>query len=339
MSAAEADPRVHDAVIVGAGLAGLVAATALAADGADVVLLDKGPGAGGRLATRRVEGATFDHGAQFFTVRSEDFAHLVEGWRDAGVALRAWSHGLPRAPSAVAGPEAVEIPADGHPRYVVEEGMNALARHLAEGLDVRERRRVSRADAVDGRWRLSVEGMRAREVVEGRRLLLTPPVPQSLALLPPDAPRAEELTELAYAPCVALLAVLSAPPLLPWPGGVQVTDGPIGWLADNQRKGVSVRPALTAHATDAESAVLADLDDATAAARLGSHVAPWLGDGRPVAVQVKRWRYARPLSPHPERAVATDVDGARLVFAGDAFGEARVEGAARSGLAAAQRLV
>ena len=338
MSAVDRDPKIHDVVIVGAGLAGLVAATVLAADGADVVLLDKSRSAGGRLATRRVEGATIDHGAKFFTVRSDAFARLVEGWRVAGMPLRAWSHGLPRAPSALAGPEAVEIPTDGHPRYVVDGGMNALAHHLADRLEVRERRRVSRADTVDGRWRLSVEGMRAREVVEGRRLLLTPPVPQSLALLPPDAPRAEELTDLAYAPCVSLLAVLSAPPALPWPGGVQVTDGPISWLADNQRKGVSVRPALTAHATDAESAALADLDDATAAARLGSHVAPWLGEGRPVAVQLKRWRYARPLAPHPERAVTTDIDGAPLVFAGDAFGEARVEGAARSGLAAAQRL-
>ncbi|MFO8075916.1 MAG: FAD-dependent oxidoreductase [Egibacteraceae bacterium] len=338
MSAADRDPHVHDVVIVGAGLAGLVAATALAADGADVVLLDKSRSAGGRLATRRVEGATLDHGAQFFTVRSEAFAGLLEAWRAAGMPVRAWSHGLPQAPSVAAGPAAVDIPADGHPRYIVDGGMNALAQHLAERLEVRERRRVSRADAVDGRWRISVEGLRAREVVEGRRLLLTPPVPQSLALLPPDAPRAEELTDLGYAPCVSLLAVLSAPPALPWPGGVQIADGPIGWLADNQRKGLSVRPALTAHATDAESTVLADLDDATAAARLGSHVAPWLGDGRPVAVHVKRWRYARPLLPHPERAVSTDVDGALLVFAGDAFGEARVEGAARSGLAAAERL-
>ena len=57
--------------IVGAGLAGLMAGRTLAEAGHEVVLLDKGRSPGGRLATRRIGEATLDHGAQFFTVRSE----------------------------------------------------------------------------------------------------------------------------------------------------------------------------------------------------------------------------------------------------------------------------
>jgi predicted NAD/FAD-dependent oxidoreductase len=50
-------------VVVGAGLAGLTAARSLVAGGHDVLVLDKGRSPGGRMATRRIGGATFDHGA------------------------------------------------------------------------------------------------------------------------------------------------------------------------------------------------------------------------------------------------------------------------------------
>ena len=65
---------------------------ALQAGGMAVTLLDKGRGPGGRMSTRRVTTAlgeaSFDHGAQYFTVRDPDFARCVEQWRAKGVAAR-----------------------------------------------------------------------------------------------------------------------------------------------------------------------------------------------------------------------------------------------------------
>ena len=113
----------YDTLIIGAGLSGLLAARTLAGAGHDVTVLDKGRGPGGRLATRRMGDATLDHGAQFFTVRSEPFAAMVHGWQAAGLVYE-WCRGfLPGG--------------DGFPRYAVHGGMNALAKHLAIGLDVR----------------------------------------------------------------------------------------------------------------------------------------------------------------------------------------------------------
>ena len=66
--------------IIGAGLAGLIAGRELFRGGADVIVFDKGRSPGGRLATRRIGGATLDHGAQFFTVRSPAFAAQVADW-------------------------------------------------------------------------------------------------------------------------------------------------------------------------------------------------------------------------------------------------------------------
>ena len=58
--------QTTDVLVVGAGMAGLIAARELLRAGLSVLVLDKGRGVGGRLASRRIEGATFDHGAQAF---------------------------------------------------------------------------------------------------------------------------------------------------------------------------------------------------------------------------------------------------------------------------------
>ena len=51
-------------VIVGAGIAGLLAARRLRTAGCDVLVLEKSRGFGGRMATKRVGAAVFDQGAQ-----------------------------------------------------------------------------------------------------------------------------------------------------------------------------------------------------------------------------------------------------------------------------------
>ncbi len=55
-----------DVAVVGAGMAGLSAARALAEAGRQVVVVDKGRGFGGRMATRRLGTAVFYNGAQYF---------------------------------------------------------------------------------------------------------------------------------------------------------------------------------------------------------------------------------------------------------------------------------
>ena len=311
---------------------GLLAVGALHELGRRAVVLEAAKSLGGRIATRHIDGHVLDAGAQFFTVRSERFTALVEGWLREGIAAE-WSRGFLNARG--------ERADDGHPRYRGVAGMAALPEHLARGVPVRLGVPVARVDpeGEDG-WRVETT---TGETIRGRSLLLTPPVPESLALvdagtygLPPE--QRLELEQVRYAPCITVLAVLDGPSGLSEPGGVQVKGEPIDWLADNHLKGVSPRASsITIHSSPAfarERWGRADDEVADSLLRAaGRHVR-----ARAVETRVLRWPFSQPTEPYPEACLQCR-SRPPLVFAGDAFGGPRVEGASLSGLAAADRLL
>ena len=183
---------------------------------------------------------------------------------------------------------------------------------------------------------------------ESDSVILSPPVPQSLALcdngwLPVPDHALSALREIAYAPCLALLVTLDGPSAVPPPGGIQLGPGddPVfTFVGDNLAKGISDVSALTLHANDAVSAAHFDDDEDDLRALLLAAARPYVGDAGLVEVEVVRWRYARPSVQHPAACLATEpIAGTTLVFAGDAFGDAKVEGAALSGLAAAEAVL
>ena len=218
--------------------------------------------------------------------------------------------------------------------------MNALAKHLAQRLDVRLNVQLVSVN-LDGnkRWRSEDD---SGQVYSSQALLLTPPVPQSLFLVDAggvqlEAVDRDSLEQIAYAPCMAGLFQIDGRVHLPEPGALQQSDAAISWIADNQRKGISPEATvITVHAGPDCSRWLFERTDAEALAQLEAGLRPFLNQkARIVASQLKRWRYALPTDLHPERClVARDVP--TLVFSGDAFGGPRVEGAALSGLSAAE---
>lgn len=314
-------------VVVGAGLSGLVAARDLVAAGHEVTVFDKGRSPGGRLATRRIGAATFDHGAQFFTVRGAAFAAQVDDWRARGL-VEVWCDGFVIDPDQPAA-------ADGHPRYVAGHGMTALAKDLAAGLDVRCDHLVF---AVRRGWEVVIDD---GEVHPADAVIITCPLPQTFSLL------FEVGVELPmrlfgddYDRTIALLAVLDGPSAVPAPGGVQapaLTGTPFSFIGDNQAKGVSAVPAVTFHASPEWSLEHWDHDHDDVHELLRQAAVPWLGGARIVESQLKRWRFATPRQVWPEPCwVAPE---ASLVLAGDVFAGPKVEGAYDSGRAAAAALI
>ena len=312
-------------VIIGAGMAGLTAAHQLQAK-CNVVVVDKGRGVGGRLATRRIGDATLDHGAQFMTTHTAEFAGVMAQLAGAGVATE-WFHGR-------IGPSGAHD-SDGHPRYRGVVSMNAVAKQLATGIDVRTSSLVKSVVSENDVWNVHMEDGTA---LVAHAVISTAPVPQTLALLENgDVALAVEdeaaLLAVSYDPCLALMAVLDGPSGLVEPGAVDPDDGPIDWMADNAIKGISAVPAVTIHATAEFSRANWDASNDAIAEQL--LLAADLASTAVIdSIQVQRWRYARPSVEHPERFLQL-VGLPPFVCAGDAFGGAKVEGAALSGSAAA----
>jgi renalase len=322
-------------VVVGAGISGLMAARALTAAGWEVAVVDKGRGVGGRMATRRmaderVGTGNFDHGAQFFTVREDRFGGHVTTWLESGVAAE-WSRGFPDASGG--GGE------DGHPRYRGATGMTSIPKHLARDLDVRTGQSVVSALNEGDTWAVRCEsGLE----VYGGALLLTAPVPQSLAIVGSEMPSEARtgLERVAYDPCLAVMALLDGPSGLPAPGGVPIKGEPLDWIGDNQQKGISEAPAITIHAGPRWSAEhYNDPKEEVVGALLGfAEEAVGAFASEVIETSLQRWRYSWVTESHPERCLVA-VEAPPLIFAGDAFGSPKVEGAALSGLAAADALL
>ncbi|MDH5288574.1 MAG: FAD-dependent oxidoreductase [Acidimicrobiia bacterium] len=326
-------------LIVGGGLAGLSAALHLmeeaeAAGGSvagRVAVVEAARSAGGRLATRTIDRAVLDHGAQFFTVRSDTLQARVDQWLVEG-AVEEWCRGF------------TDI--DGFPRYRAAGGMLALAAHMRRqlergGVDVITGQRVAAVLSDGERWVTTYDGA-TREPDEAAALVATPPVPQVLELLrngavAVPAEHRQRLESFAYHRVLALLAVLDRSPGLPAPGALQQPDDPVfSFVADNQAKGISPVPAVTFHTGHALSAELWDLPDNEVVARLTEPARAYLGGAEVTSLQLKRWRHTGPMTPWPEPCLNLADRPGPLVLAGDGFGTSRFEGAYNSGLAAAR---
>lgn len=311
-----------------------------------MVVLEKSRGFGGRAASRTVAvaptvDARLDHGAQYFTARSDPFRAQVERWQSAGVVTQ-WSGGL----WSVAAPDSPpQPPSDqAHPRFIAPAGMNAIGKALAEGLEVHREAEVARIEASSGGWRLAFKQDLAP--LSARALLLTAPAPQALALLPsaeldPEALAAAQ--RIRFAPCFALMAGFDATPGPLWPAVKPSSDAVLGFLAHDASKRPAPHPTtLVLQATPAWTRANFDLDpEAVAAAMLEAASAYWPPAAQPTWTRLHRWRYAMPEVMHPAPWLEL---APGMLLAGDAFEDGsgaggRIEGAYLSGAAAAARLL
>ena len=217
--------------------------------------------------------------------------------------------------------------------------MTAIAKYLAVGLNLQLEIAVVALHRDKQQWRAETTTGRT---FTAKAVLLTPPVPQSLALLaagsielPPDL-RAR-LFAIEYERCLAVMAVLDSPSRIPPPGGLAPTAGPIAWIADNQQKGISAEPAVTIHATHAFSMEHWEQDRKESGRALLNAAREWLGASIKT-FQVHGWRYSKPVHVD-ESPCAVLSPSPPLLLAGDAFAGPRVEGAARSGWAAAKAIL
>lgn len=330
-----------DVVVVGAGIAGLTAARALAARGARAIVLDRAAGVGGRCATRRVDGLPVDHGLPFLHGVEPAFLDAIAGVPDATPI--AWPV-APHGPGPSCSPDAF---AGGVTRVAFVEGLTRFPKALARGLDVRLGRRVDRI-APAGRGALEVVA-ESEPPLRAPAVVLAMPVPQAGHLIAPIESsaafgRARAVLELPrWNAAAALIARYDGVPPPPWQVAFPAAPALADVIHDSSKRGRGAALTLVLHGRRAFSRAVLDapasgwvralLDDAAAA--LGG----WIG--APARVDTHLWPYARTAAGTELAAPVTITleNGATLAWCGDGFDAAGgAEGAHRSGLAVARRL-
>ncbi len=327
--------------VVGGGLSGLMAARCLQDQGHAVTVIDKGRRVGGRCNHRARDGADFDHGAQYFTVRDPRLAPYLASWQDDGVVAR-WSGRIAVADGGQIAPK------DRNPdRYVGTPHMAELPRHLARDLTVYTARTVTAlepagpdASAMAPPWRLAVDSADpTRAPVPSATydaVLLALPAPQCT----PFAPEAlqAELAAITMRPCLTVM--VRFPVALPIPAdGLFVEHPVLAWAARNASKpGRPPAEAWVLHGTATWSAEHADAPEAFVQSALltAFFEATGVRPQEPSDGTIHRWRYSRPAAEHDHGALWDAAS--RIGACGDWCLGGRIEGALLSGMAAAGRI-
>ncbi|WBH15120.1 NAD(P)/FAD-dependent oxidoreductase [Sphingomonas radiodurans] len=303
--------------IVGAGIAGLSCAEMLKAAGHQVVMFDKGRGAGGRMATRRVPmplgDVAFDHGAQYFTTRDARFAAAVRGWQASGVVAR-WTN---------AGDDA----------WVGTPGMNAVVKAMARPFAVRWNSRVDALRRLDRLWFLDSVADDGFEAV-----IVATPAEQAAPLLVAHDPAMATIAQGSpSAPCWTTMVAF--PERIALAEDIVRDAGIIGWAARNSAKPgrTDIEAWVIQANADWSRDHLEDDETSVVDAMLSSLRAK---AGRELPDPTKRlghrWRYARPEGAH-HGALWNKTQ--RIGAVGDWLLSPRVESAWLSGRMLADRIL
>lgn len=306
--------QATDYLVIGAGITGVSCAAALRAAGRDVLVIDKGRGIGGRMATRRVRldqgEISFDHGAQY--LRGD----------------------TPRFRAALAQAGAQTWPEGGNSeRLVGMPGMSSLPRRMSEGLRIMQSVEVSALNRTASGWHVQSTG----GDITARQVILTIPAPQARALLVSEGSVASQLSKVQMAPCLTLMAAfpLNSPrPFLQ----DHAPDAELSWIAQDSSKPGRPEGAVTWVAqagSDFSRAHLEQTSDRLAELMLPLLAARIRADPETALyVSVHRWRYAQTVTPLGLPFL--QVPDRSLYLGGDWCLGARVEHGFASGLAIAE---
>ena len=321
--------------IIGAGLSGLTLARHLK-DHADVMVFEKSHSVGGRMSTRETGESSFDHGAQYFSVKSEAFISFLKPYLAQG-AVSEWK------------PNLVELSPDNvvksvpwtKPRYVASPGMRSLCEVIAEGLNIRIKRQISGISKRDGLYWLQSANVTDEGPFDW--VISAIPSAQAESLLPRDISYQDAFFNVEMKGCYALMLGFSETIETPWDAAVRSVLGEgqaVSWVAVNSHKpdrpvGFSIlaqssndwaNERLDANQEEITDILFKDLE------KLLGQTLP-----KPSYQELHKWRYANVAQPAGQDFLI-DIDS-KIASIGDWCLYGKVEAAFLSGHALAQKLL
>ncbi len=322
------DPKI---AIIGAGIAGLSCANHLAEKDITATVFEKSKGVGGRTSTRRVDpNLSFDHGAQYFTVRNPILQSFVNTWENWGV-VSEWKGRIVKLNNKeITGTEII-------PRYVGTPGMTAMAADLAKDLEIMRETKIIEVKYSSNQWILKDETGVAYNGFN--HLIVALPAPQTAELLANHA-IGKIASSTPMAPCWAVLVGFEKKLDVPWDGAF-IHDSALSWVARNSSKPGrdATKDCWVLHANAEWSAKhLEDSPESVIRLLLESFTNA-SGENLPAQIYktAHRWRYSIGGSFINPRDLHDESIG--LTICGDWVNGGRFEGAFLSGITAAESIL
>ncbi len=336
--------------ILGAGMSGLAAAHTLQDADHTVTLFEKSRGVGGRAATRKRVGFTYDHGTQYFRGGSEPSTawitkrFLTDDLLD--IAKPVWTfdgeghiqEGDPKQ--------------NADPKWSYRNGITALSKRMAEGLDVRLETLVGRVRQTDAGWAIFTADNQSLGTFD--QLLITIPATQAISFI--EASQfaneqgkaiVEQLCKAQYNPLISvMLGYKPTPQTRPYYALVNTDKKhPISWLAWEHEKSQERVPEgtglLIAQMAPAYSKEHRETSQPALFQDVAQLVSTLLNEQltTPIFTDVQYWRYALPAEKADADTLLALTLPMGLAFCGDAFVGGRAHLALEHGIHVAQRLL
>jgi renalase len=319
--------------VVGAGVAGLVAARTLGARGVQVVVFDKSASLGGRVESVAIDGFVFDSGASTLAPRGRSLEAAMLGEFIAHppelIELPVFMHASLRVVSGDPLKHKIE-------RYAYPGGNAVFATMLADGLDVRLGAEVRELSQTKSGYLCQGE--------EFDYVVLAIPTPEALPLLA-QLGELRPLKNVMYRSCLSVL--LGFERELPEHGYFALLDPeqrhPLTWLSIESSKCRGRAPsgctAMVAQLGPQYSKANFESTDDSIVSTTLDYIERLYGKewDRPAVRRVRRWRYSQ---PETTALFQRANSGKRnLIIAGDAVAGPRVEYAYESGIWAANAIL
>ncbi len=334
---------MYDVAIVGAGMSGLVCAQQLQQAGYRVVVVEKSRGLGGRVTTRRLQDTCADRGLSYLMPDGELTTSFVELLHSQDI-VTVWTDTIHEF-SAELGLKEIKTA----PLYIAPKGMSEVARFLAKDLEIQRSRRVVGLILNNNCWHLQFADGDAEVVAKA--VVVAIPAPQALTLLTPFAASGvlDSLRRVEFSACISVIAGYSANLVLPsWQAVKFIDDDTLAWIGHDSSKRLQKRspacalalsPVFVFHSSAEFAQNCIDAEDLQAVGQQllnkAAKILPELA--HPDWLQCDRWRYAFPTIPLADNCL--NVDSLQpLVCCGDWCGGLNLEGALRSGIAAAKQI-
>lgn len=303
---------IEDFIVIGAGLSGLNMARKINELGmGSVLVLEKSRGVGGRMATRRTLETRFDHGAQFYKVKSE-ISELHQLWKSKQINHQ-WF---------------VSSRGD---HWGAKLGMTALAKGISENVRVNLEKQIRTIHFENNIWKLISD---KDEHWFCRNLIISSPLPQTIKLLE-EISSAEffntlaftEIKKMNYTKALIGLVTLENDIMLDSYGYREFQEGAFFSISDQKKKGISEIPALTITMSPSFSEVVFEEADDIVLKKILDEFLVIYPEAKIKGAELKKWRYCRPTSQFETLFLEI---APKLYLMGDAFGGSSLLGAIRS---------